>query len=151
MQGWWRARGPIHRRFRADDRATPRARSGSRRAPAGNARPAEALPPLPVGGRGTFDDATLRFDDGGSWTVTVVAATAPAGLVPRGFVLAAPDRARAATLGDLARTIPLVALVVLVVGGPLAWVLARSTTGPFAATAPRHRRCPRTGRAKCAS
>lgn len=98
---------------------------------AGNARPAEALPPLPVGGRGTFDDATLRFDDGGSWTVTVVAATAPAAVVPRGFVLAAPDRAGAATLGDLVRTIPLVALVVLVVGGPLAWVLARSTTGPL--------------------
>jgi len=52
-------------------------------------------------------------------------------VVPRGFVLAAPDRAGAATLGDLVRTIPLVALVVLVVGGPLAWVLARSTTGPL--------------------
>jgi signal transduction histidine kinase len=98
---------------------------------AGNARPVEPVPPLPTGGRGTFTDATLRFDDGGTWAVSVVAATAPAAVVPRGFVLAAPDRAGAATVEDLARTIPLVALVVLVVGGPLAWVLARSTTGPL--------------------
>ncbi len=98
---------------------------------AGTARPVEALPPLPAGGRGSFADATLRFDDGGTWAVTVVAATAPTAVVPRGFVLAAQDRAGAATVADLVRTIPLVALVVLVVGGPLAWILARSTTGPL--------------------
>lgn len=98
---------------------------------AGTARPTEALPPLPAGGRGSFADATLRFDDGGTWDVSVVAATVPTAVVPRGFVLAAQDRAGAETVADLVRTIPLVALVVLVVGGPLAWILARSTTGPL--------------------
>ena len=98
---------------------------------AGTARPTGALPAIPVGGRGSFADATLRFDDGGTWDVSVVAATVPTAVVPRGFVLAEQDRAGAETVADLVRTIPLVALVVLVVGGPLAWILARSTTGPL--------------------
>ena len=98
---------------------------------AGTARPTGALPAIPAGGRGSFADAALRFDDGGTWDVSVMAATVPTAVVPRGFVLAAQDRAGAETVADLVRTIPLVALVVLVVGGPLAWILARSTTGPL--------------------
>ncbi len=98
---------------------------------AGTARPAEALPALPSSGRGVFADATIRFDDGRIWNVTEVTATGPGAVVPRGFALAAPDRAGTETLADLVRTIPVVALVVLLVGGPLAWLLARSTTGPL--------------------
>ena len=98
---------------------------------AGNARPAEALPAIPTGGRGTVADATIRFDDGTTRAASVVALTAPGAILPRALVLATPDRAGAETFGDLIRTLPLVGLVLLLVGGPLAWLLARSTTGPL--------------------
>lgn len=98
---------------------------------AGSARPVDDLPVIPGGGRGTVADATLRFDDGTTRATSVVALTQPGAVLPRAIVLAAPDRAGAEALGDLLRTLPLVGLVVLLVGGPLAWLLARSTTGPL--------------------
>lgn len=98
---------------------------------AGSARPVEALPAIPTGGRGTVADATLRFDDGTTRAASVVALTQPGAILPRAIVLAAPDRAGAEAIGDLLRTLPLVGLFVLLVGGPLAWLLARSTTGPL--------------------
>ena len=93
----------------------------------------EARPPLSLAGsaRGTVADATIRFDDGTSRATSVVALTQPGAVLPRAIVLAAPDRAGAEALGDLLRTLPFVGLIVLLVGGPLAWVLARSTTGPL--------------------
>lgn len=98
---------------------------------AGSARPLDALPAFPTGGRGTVADATLRFDDGTTRAASVVALTPPGAILPRALVLATPDRAGTETLGDLLRTLPLVGLVGLLVGGPLAWLLARSTTGPL--------------------
>ncbi len=98
---------------------------------AGSARPVDDLPGIPAGGRGTAADATLRFDDGTTRATSIVALTQPGAVLPRAIVLAAPDRAGAEALGDLLRTLPLVGLVVLLVGGPLAWILARSTTGPL--------------------
>lgn len=108
--------------------------NGAGRAPvklAGNARPLDPLPAIPTGGRGTVADATLRFDDGTTRVASVVALTPPGAILPRALVLATPDRAGAETLGDLLRTLPLVGLVLLLAGGPLAWLLARSTTGPL--------------------
>lgn len=98
---------------------------------AGNARPVEALPAIPTGGRGTVADAMLRFDDGTTRATSVVALRQPGAVLSRAIVLATPDRAGAEALGDILRTLPLVGLVVLLVGGPLAWLLARSTTGPL--------------------
>ncbi len=98
---------------------------------AGSARPLDDLPGIPTGGRGTVADGTLRFDDGTTRAASVVALTQPGAVLPRAIVLAAPDRAGAEALGDLLRTLPLVGLVVLLVGGTLAWLLARSTTGPL--------------------
>ncbi len=97
----------------------------------GAARPTEPVPPIPSGGRGTVADATLPFDDGTTRALSVIPLTAPGALLPRAIVLATPDKAGAETLGDLLRTLPLVGLVLLVVGGSLAWLLARSTTGPL--------------------
>ena len=97
----------------------------------GTALPTEALPAIPSGGRGTATDASLRFDAGTPRAASVVALTQAGALLPRAIVLATPDRAGAETLGDLLRTLPLVGLVLLLVGGPLAWLLARSTTGPL--------------------
>jgi signal transduction histidine kinase len=98
---------------------------------AGTGRPVDDLPSIPTGGRGTFADAMLRFDDGTTRAVSVVALTQPGAVLPRAIVLAAPDRAGAEALGDLLRTLPLVGLVLLIVGGPLAWLLTRSTAGPL--------------------
>ena len=98
---------------------------------AGNARPIDALPSIPTGGRGTVADVTLRFDDGTTRAASLVALTPPGAVLPRAFLLATPDRAGAETLGDLLRTLPVVGLVLLLVGAPLAWLLARSTTGPL--------------------
>lgn len=108
--------------------------NGAGRAPvslAGNARPLDALPAIPTGGRGTVADSTLRFDDGTTRVASVVALTPPGAILPRALVLATTDRSGAEALGDLLRTLPLVGLVLLLVGGPLAWLLARSTTGPL--------------------
>ena len=98
---------------------------------AGSARPVDALPAVPASGRGTFVDATIRFDDGTTRVASVIALTLPGAVLPRGLVLATPDRAAAETLGDLLRALPFVGLVLLLVGGSLAWLLARSTTGPL--------------------
>jgi two-component system sensor histidine kinase MprB len=98
---------------------------------AGTAQPVNPVPAIPSGGRGTVADATVPFDDGTTRAVSVVPLTAPGALLPRAIVLATPDRAGAETLGDLVRTLPLVGLVLLLIGAPLAWLLARSTTGPL--------------------
>ena len=75
--------------------------------------------------RGQDVHATSIFADGKphSWAATKVNA--------RSVVFATLDRSGAEALGDLARTIPIGLLAVLVVGGPLAYVLSRSVTGPL--------------------
>ena len=75
--------------------------------------------------RGQDVHATSTFADGKphSWAATKVNA--------RSVVFATLDRSGAEALGDLARTIPIGLLAVLVVGGPLAFVLSRSVTGPL--------------------
>jgi signal transduction histidine kinase len=75
--------------------------------------------------RGQDVHATSNFADGKphSWAATKVNA--------RSVVFATLDRSGAEALGDLARTIPIGLLAVLVVGGPLVYVLSRSVTGPL--------------------
>ena len=75
--------------------------------------------------RGQDVHATSIFADGKphSWAATKVNA--------RSVVFATLDRSGAEALGDLARTIPIGLLAVLIVGGPLAYVLSRSVTGPL--------------------
>ena len=75
--------------------------------------------------RGQDVHSTSVFADGKphSWAATKVNA--------RSVVFATLDRSGAEALGDLARTIPIGLLAVLIVGGPLALVLSRSVTGPL--------------------
>jgi signal transduction histidine kinase len=75
--------------------------------------------------RGQDVHSTSVFADGKphSWAATKVNA--------RSVVFATLDRSGAEALGDLARTIPIGLLAVLLVGGPLAYVLSRSVTGPL--------------------
>ena len=75
--------------------------------------------------RGQDQHNTTLFADGKlhSWAATKVNA--------RSVVFATLDRSGGEALGDLARTIPIGLLAVLLVGGPLAYVLSRSVTGPL--------------------
>jgi two-component system, OmpR family, sensor kinase len=75
--------------------------------------------------RGQDVHATSVFADGKphSWAATKVNA--------RSVVFATLDRSGGEALGDLARSIPIGLLAVLIVGGPLAYVLSRSVTGPL--------------------
>src|SRR5471030_2156437 len=75
--------------------------------------------------RGQDVHATSDFADGKphSWAATKVNA--------RSVVFATLDRSGGEALGDLARTIPIGLLAVLLVGGPLALILSRSVTGPL--------------------
>ena len=50
---------------------------------------------------------------------------------PRALAFLAPDRSGAEALADLGRAIPAVLLVTILVGAPLAWLLARSVTRPL--------------------
>jgi signal transduction histidine kinase len=75
--------------------------------------------------RGQDVHSTSVFADGKphSWAATKVNA--------RSVVFATLDRSGGEALGDLARTIPIGLLAVLVIGGPLAYILSRSVTGPL--------------------
>jgi len=95
----------------------------------GAVRPVEPLPSQPDADRGDAASSIVRFDDGRAWATVAVAIDGAAALRSRALVLATPDRAAEDALRDLARTLPIVLLAVLLVGAPLAWLLARSTAG----------------------
>lgn len=54
-----------------------------------------------------------------------------AALAPKALAFLALDRSGGLALADLIRTLPAVALAILVVAAPLAWLLARSVTRPL--------------------
>jgi signal transduction histidine kinase len=63
------------------------------------------------------------------YAATVIRRTATA--APRAVAFLTADRSGALALGDLGRAIPAVALVILLVAAPLAWLVARSVTRPL--------------------
>ncbi|HEV2005153.1 MAG TPA: HAMP domain-containing sensor histidine kinase [Candidatus Limnocylindrales bacterium] len=63
------------------------------------------------------------------YAATVIRRTAAA--APRAVAFLTADRSGALALGDLGRAIPAVALVILLVAAPLAWLVARSVTRPL--------------------
>lgn len=54
-----------------------------------------------------------------------------AAIAPKAVAFLALDRSGAQALADLARTLPAVAFVILILAAPLAWLLARSVTRPL--------------------
>jgi signal transduction histidine kinase len=75
--------------------------------------------------RGQDVHSTSEFADGKlhSWAATKVNT--------RSVVFATLDKSGAEALGDVARAIPIGLLVVFLIGGPLAYLLSRSVTGPL--------------------
>jgi two-component system, OmpR family, sensor kinase len=86
-----------------------------------------SMPPKPAGSPNTFID-TLTTSDGKRFIFVEPSMDATGG---RTFVFAVPDRARTETAGDLIRILPLVLLVLILVGAPVAYLLSRSLTGPM--------------------
>jgi signal transduction histidine kinase len=54
-----------------------------------------------------------------------------AAVAPRALAFLATDKSGAQAIGDLVRSLPAVALVILLVAAPLAWLVARSVTRPL--------------------
>ena len=62
---------------------------------------------------------------------TVTLRNAAANAKPRAIVLSTPDRSAEEAIRDVSRALPIVALVLLLVGIPIGWLLARSIAGPL--------------------
>jgi signal transduction histidine kinase len=101
----------------------------------GRLRPIGGLPtgdPI-MSSDGTAGD-TLRGSielDGQRYLFAATVLRRNAAVAPRAVAFLEVDRSGAQALGDLARTLPAVALVILLVAGPLAWFVARSVTRPL--------------------
>jgi signal transduction histidine kinase len=92
----------------------------------------------PVGDPITASDGnpgdTLRGTvelDGQRYLYAATVIRRAAAVAPKAVAFLAVDRSGAQTLGDLARTLPAVAIVILLLAAPLAWLLARSVTRPL--------------------
>ena len=85
------------------------------------------VPASPTDGS-TTAIGTLRTSDGKSF---VYIEPAPSGTHNVTFVFAVPDRSVAQALGDMGRAMLIVALILLILGIPIAWLLSRSLTGPM--------------------
>lgn len=81
--------------------------------------------------RGELTRGTFTVAPGERYVyVAATLRTAPAARV-RALVVALPDQSGRLALQDLLRALPIVALVLVGVGAPLAWLLARSVRGPL--------------------
>lgn len=82
-------------------------------------------------GRGDLDRGTFRAPNGQgyAWAASVLRNAGTAG--PRALVLAVEDRAGADALRDVLSSLPVVIVVSLLVGVPIAFLLGRSVVGPI--------------------
>jgi signal transduction histidine kinase len=82
-------------------------------------------------GRGEVIGGTINYSDGLPHLYAATVLTAPGAGGPRAVVLSTVDRSGANALRDVLRALPIVVVVTLLVGVPLAVLLARSVTGPL--------------------
>ncbi|MGD0863102.1 MAG: HAMP domain-containing sensor histidine kinase, partial [Candidatus Limnocylindrales bacterium] len=99
---------------------------GAVRVVAGNPSSATMPPPPPAGVKNAI--GTLKTSDGSRYVYIEPNANATGGFK---FVFAMPDNSIEQALSDLLRTLLIVVIVLLLVGLPIAWLLARSVTGPM--------------------
>jgi signal transduction histidine kinase len=99
---------------------------GAVRVVAGNPSSATMPPPPPAGVKNAI--GTLKTSDGSRYVYIEPNAQATGGFK---FVFAMPDNSIEQALSDLLRTLLIVVVVLLLVGLPIAWLLARSVTGPM--------------------
>lgn len=106
----------------ADGRATDLAGSGLT---------VSRFPIDPTAGRGHTDTGSTQGSDGKPYLFAATTLRGPNAAGPRAIVLFVPDTSGADAVRDLTRTLPAVILLVLLAGAPIAYVLARSVTGPL--------------------
>ena len=99
---------------------------GAVRVVAGNPSSATMPPPPAAGVKNAI--GTLQTSDGKQYVYIEPNANATGGFK---FVFAMPDTSIQQALSDLLRTLLIVIVVLLLVGLPIAWLLARSVTGPM--------------------
>jgi len=81
--------------------------------------------------RGTVERGTFRGSDGLQWAWAAFTLRNPGQPGPRALIVATPDRAGAEALRDLIAALPAVVFASILVGAPIAWLLARSVTQPL--------------------
>ena len=99
--------------------------------PFGDSLPTDLLDLETGDRRGELTRGTFTVAPGERYVyIAATLRTAPAARV-RALVVALPDQSARLALQDLLRALPIVALVLVGVGAPLAWLLARSVRGPL--------------------
>ena len=100
----------------------------------GSAGPAPRSP-IPIQGSARIGDTLTgeaRFTDGEIHNYAALVLRSPNSGAARAVLLSSVDRSGAAALRDLSRTLPIVILVTILIGAPLAFGLSRSVAGPLA-------------------
>jgi signal transduction histidine kinase len=99
----------------------------------GGPEPTEAIAIPPDSQRGATVAGSVPYTDGTIhlFAATILRSPAATGPGPRAIILSRVDRSGAEALGDVVRSLPIVIVVTLVVGVPLAVVLSRSVAGPL--------------------
>jgi two-component system, OmpR family, sensor kinase len=97
--------------------------------------------------RGEVVAGTIGFSDGQPHLYAATVLSAPGAGGPRAVLLSTVDRSGADALRDVLRALPIVILVTLLIGVPLAVLLARSVTGPLRRLAGATARLPTAGNA----
>jgi two-component system sensor histidine kinase BaeS len=80
---------------------------------------------------------TAPFADGQTHDYAALVLRGPNAAGPRAVLLSSPDQSGAAALRDVGRSLPIVILVTILVGAPLAFLLSRSVARPLARLAAR--------------
>lgn len=89
------------------------------------------FPINPTAGRGHIDKGAIETADGKAYLFAATILRGPNAAGPRAIVLLVPDTSGADAVRDLTRTLPAVVVLILLAGAPIAYVLARSVTGPL--------------------
>lgn len=98
----------------------------------GDPIPIARYPVNATAGRGTVDTGSILGTDGESYLFAATTLRNPNAAGPvRSIVLVQADNSGAEAIRDLTRTLPLVLILVLVAGAPIAYLLTRSVTGPL--------------------
>jgi len=99
----------------------------------GGPEPEEAIVIPADSTRGQTVSGSVPYTDGKQhlYAATVLRNPTAAGLGPRAIILSRVDQSGAEAFRDVLRSLPIVILVTLLVGGPLAVVLSRSVAGPL--------------------
>ena len=97
----------------------------------GETVPIARFPVDQTSARGDVATGSIQASDGQSYLYAVSTLRGPNTTGPRAIALFQPDVSGSETMRDLTRTLPVVVILVLVAGAPIAYLLSRSVTGPL--------------------